>query len=45
MAFGQGVNLYRKFDDESLRDYEHASKVFRSNGYANAPRLKFLFHT
>lgn len=45
MAFGQGVNLYRKFDDESLRDYEHASKAFRSNGYANAPRLKFLFHT
>jgi hypothetical protein len=45
MAFGQGVNLYRKFDDESLRDYEHASKAFRTNGYANAPRLKFLFHT
>ena len=45
MAFGQGVNLYRKFNDESLRDYEHASKVFRTNGYANAPRLKFLFHT
>ena len=45
MAFGQGVNLYRNRDDETLRDYEHASKVFRTNGYANAPRLKFLFHT
>ena len=45
MAFGQGVNLYRNSDSESLRDYQHASKVFRTNGYANAPRLKFLFHT
>ena len=45
MAFGQGVNLYRNRDDETLRDYSHASKAFRTNGYANAPRLKFLFHT
>ena len=45
MAFGQGVNLYRNKDDETLRDYSHASKAFRTNGYANAPRLKFLFHT
>jgi hypothetical protein len=45
MAFGQGVNLYRNRNDETLRDYQHASKVFRTNGYANAPRLKFLFHT
>ena len=28
-----------------LRDYQHASKAFRSNSYANAPKLKFLFHT
>ena len=27
-----------------LKDYRHASKTFRSAGYANAPRLKFLFH-
>ena len=45
MAFGQGVNLYRNNNDETLRDYSHASKAFRTNGYANAPRLKFLFHT
>lgn len=45
MAFGQGVNLYRNNNDETLRDYTHASKAFRTNGYANAPRLKFLFHT
>lgn len=28
-----------------LRDYTHASKVFRTNSYQNAPKLKFLFHT
>lgn len=44
MAFGQGNNLYRRFNNETLRDYQHASKVFRTNGYQNAPRLKFLFH-
>ena len=27
-----------------LKDYRHASKTFRSAGYANAPRLKYLFH-
>jgi hypothetical protein len=27
-----------------LRDYTHASKIFRSNSYQNAPKLKFLFH-
>lgn len=33
------------FGSEYLRDYTHASKVFRSNSYQNAPHLKFLFHT
>lgn len=28
----------------SLRDFTHASKIFRSNGYALAPKMKFLFH-
>lgn len=27
-----------------LRDYRHASKIFRSDGYNNSPRQKFLFH-
>ena len=27
-----------------VRDYKHASNVFRSNSYENAPRLKFLYH-
>lgn len=27
-----------------LRDYQHASKTFRSNLYQNAPKFKFLFH-
>lgn len=44
MAFGQQDFLNRSFGNEYLRDYAHASKVFRSNGYENAPRLKFLFH-
>lgn len=29
---------------DNLRDYTHASKVFRSNGYELKPRFKFLFH-
>lgn len=28
----------------SLRDYTHASKVFRTNAYELKPRFKFLFH-
>jgi hypothetical protein len=27
-----------------LRDYTHASKTFGSNGFANAPKFKWLFH-
>lgn len=27
-----------------LRDYAHAAKTFRTNGYAYTPKLKFLFH-
>lgn len=36
-SFGSG--------DAYLRDFTHASKTFRSDSYANAPKLKFLFHT
>ena len=32
------------FSAPGLKDYSHASKVFRSNGYELAPRQKFLFH-
>jgi len=32
-------------DNIYLRDYKHASLIFRSNNYQNAPKLKFLFHT
>ena len=32
------------FGSEYLRDYTHASKTFRSNAYAFAPKFKFLFH-
>lgn len=28
----------------SLRDYQHAGIIFRSNLYKNAPKYKFLFH-
>jgi hypothetical protein len=29
---------------DGVRDYTHASKVFRSNAYELKPRFKFLFH-
>jgi hypothetical protein len=32
------------FSGAILRDYNHAAKVFRTNSYENAPKLKFLFH-
>ncbi len=32
------------FGSDYLRDYRHASKTFRSNGYEYAPKFKFLFH-
>lgn len=28
----------------NLKDYTHASKTFRSTGYSNAPKFKWLFH-
>jgi len=43
MAFGQDF-LKAFFGNDYLKDYTHASKTFRSNGYENAPKLKFLFH-
>jgi len=32
------------FGTDTLRDYSHAAKVFRTNGYELKPRFKFLFH-
>ena len=32
------------FGADGLKDYSHASKTFRTNGYELAPRQKFLFH-
>jgi hypothetical protein len=32
------------FGNDYLRDFTHASKTFRPNGYQNAPKHKFLFH-
>lgn len=43
MAFGQDF-LSGFFGNDYVRDYTHASKIFRTDGYSNAPRLKFLFH-
>jgi hypothetical protein len=43
MAFGQDF-LKAFFGNDYLKDYTHASKTFRTNGYENAPRFKFLFH-
>ena len=33
------------FGGAYLRDYTHASKIFRTNGYQNTPKYKYLFHT
>jgi hypothetical protein len=43
MAFGQDF-LNGFFGNDYLRDYTHASRTFTTNGYANSPRFKFLFH-
>jgi hypothetical protein len=43
MAWGQDF-LKTFFGADGLRDYAHASKTFRTNGYELAPRNKFLFH-
>lgn len=32
------------FGNDYLRDFQHASKTFVPNNYANAPKFKFLFH-
>ena len=43
MSFGQDF-LKGFLGDNGLRDYTHAEKTFRTNGYELAPRNKFLFH-
>ncbi len=43
MAFGSDF-LKGFFGSDYLKDYTHASKTFRANGYELAPRYKFLFH-
>lgn len=42
--FGQNIQRAPFQGSPSLRDFTHASKTFRSNGYALAPKMKFLFH-
>jgi hypothetical protein len=44
MSFGQDF-LKGFLGDNGLRDYTHASKTFRTNGYELAPRFKFNYHT
>jgi len=43
MSFGQDF-LQGFFVPNGLKDYAHASKTFRTNGYESSPRYKFLFH-
>ncbi len=40
----QGGFTQSFFGNPYLRDAQHASKIFRTNGYGNAPKLKYLFH-
>lgn len=44
MSFGQDF-LKGFLGRDEFKDYAHASKTFRTNGYELAPRYKFLFHT
>lgn len=32
------------FGNDYVRDYTHAAKTFRTNGYQYSPKFKFLFH-
>lgn len=41
--FGEDI-LQGFFGADGLKDYSHASKTFRTNGYELSPRTKFLFH-
>lgn len=49
-SFGSFLNQFEDglqqglFGSDYLKDYKHASKVFRSDNYALAPQTKFLFH-
>ncbi len=43
--FGQNIQRAPFKGSPTLRDFQHASKTFRSNGYALAPKMKFLYHT
>jgi len=43
--FGIGDQILKGFiGTETLRDYTHASRTFRTNAYQYAPKFKFLFH-
>jgi hypothetical protein len=42
-TFGQDF-LKGFLGNDSLRDYQHASRVFTTNAYELKPRFKFLFH-
>jgi len=47
---GESVSGFAKsiakgfFGNDYLRDFQHASKTFRTDGYAYSPKFKFLFH-
>lgn len=43
MSFGSDF-LKGFFGSDFLKDYKHASKTFRANGYELAPKYKFLFY-
>lgn len=43
-SFGQDFTKGFFGNKQGLRDYTHASKVFRTNAYELTPRFKFLFH-
>ena len=44
MAFTPNNNLSDTYQDVSLRDWQHASKLFNTDQFRLAPKFKFLFH-
>lgn len=43
--YGQNLQRAAEYGSSYLRDFTHASKIFRPVGFELAPKFKFLFHT
>jgi len=39
-----GQSIWFGLGDKSVRDYQHAAQIFRTNDFARAPKSKYLFY-